>query len=214
MSSEVITGLDSPIYHGTTFFQAGPWNQPLHCQNNMCHVHYSHGVINLKYPPYHSTTYPYPQFLGSYVPGVPGFTSPFHAHSRNNIYSFIEKAIDGEYSAISCYQHLINLAPSKEIKERITEIRNDEMRHFRTFSNLYTQLTGKNHQPKMIENCPNQFNAGIDFAFKDEQETVDFYLETASKTDNLKIKEAFIRAAHDEQNHAVWFLYFLNKRVS
>jgi|GEM_PF-633378 len=211
MYPEVITGLDGPIYHGTTFFQTGPWNQPLHCPDNKCHVHYGHGVITLKYPPSHSTTYPYPQFLGSYVPGVPGFTTLFHAHSRDNIYSLIEKAIDGEYSAISCYQHLISLAPSNKIKEKINEIRNDEIRHFETFSNLYMHLTGKKHTPKITEECPKQFKSGLEFAFKDEQETVDFYLETASKSDNPKVKEAFIRASHDEQNHAVWFLYFLNK---
>lgn len=41
MYPEVITRLDGPIYHGNTFFQAGPWNQPLHCPNNKCHIHYA-----------------------------------------------------------------------------------------------------------------------------------------------------------------------------
>lgn len=167
MQPEVITGLDGPIYHGQTFFQAGPWNQPLHCPGNACHVHYAHGLINLKHSPSFSSAYPYPQYLGSYVPSFSGVATTFHAHSRIDIYSLVEKAIDGEFSAISCYQNLIDLAPSKNIKEQITEIRNDEMRHFRTFSNLYTQLTGKKHNPKIIDNCPKQFKQGLDYAFKD-----------------------------------------------
>lgn len=209
MQPEVITGLNGAIYHGQTFFQAGPWNQPMHCPGNTCHVHYGHGIINLKHSGNFPSAFPYPQFLGSYVPSVPGVTTTFHAHSRVDISSMIEKAIDGEYSAISCYKNLITLAPSNSIKEKITEIRNDELRHFRTFSSLYKQLTGKEHTPKMVEKCPKQYKQGIDFAFKDEQETVDFYLDIASKTNNPKIKEEFSRAAHDEQNHAVWFLYFL-----
>ena len=46
-------------------------------------------------------------------------------------------------------------------------------------------------------------------AFKDEQETVDFYLDLADQTQDQSIKKVFQRAAADEQNHAVWFLYLL-----
>ncbi|WP_400248040.1 ferritin-like domain-containing protein [Niallia sp. JL1B1071] len=128
---------------------------------------------------------------------------------QTDILSQISKAINGEYSAIACYQKLKNLAPTKKENTVINEIRNDEIRHFNTFSNLYTQLTGKKHIPIISENCPDDYRKGIDFAFNDEQETVDMYLDIAYQTDNVKIKEEFLRAAHDEQNHAVWFLYFM-----
>ncbi|MBK5441663.1 hypothetical protein JFU13_01025 [Peribacillus sp. TH24] len=36
-----------------------------------------------------------------------------------------------------------------------------------------------------------------------------FYLGIADEVTNPSIKEAFRRAAADEQNHAVWFLYYL-----
>ena len=41
----------------------------------------------------------------------------------------ISKAINGEYTAIACYELLANQAPNAEIKNRILEIRNDEIRH-------------------------------------------------------------------------------------
>jgi len=51
----------------------------------------------------------------------------------------------------------------------------------------------------------------LEFALQDEQKTVDFYMEIADDSTNQFIKDAFKRAAVDEQNHAVWFLYFYTK---
>ena len=51
----------------------------------------------------------------------------------------------------------------------------------------------------------------MEFALKDEQQTVDFYLEISDEATNQFVKEAFQRAAADEQNHAVWFLYYFVK---
>ncbi|MFS0820896.1 ferritin family protein [Bacillus sp. 1P02SD] len=122
----------------------------------------------------------------------------------------IQKAINGEYSAIACYKKLAKMAPSNDERDRILEIRKDEVRHLEEFSRIYTNLTGKNPSYQLIEKCPNNFNAGIEFAFKDEQETVDSYLEISDKAQDPSIKERFRRAAADEQNHAVWFLSFFN----
>lgn len=123
----------------------------------------------------------------------------------------IEKAINGEYSAIQCYQKIANMAKTEEEKNQINEIRNDERKHFQTFSQIYTSLTGRQPQPKVSEECPNTYLRGLEFALKDEQNAVDFYQDIADETNNPQIKEAFRRAASDEQNHAVWFLYYFVK---
>lgn len=130
---------------------------------------------------------------------------------RNNTDLTLEiaKAIDGEYSAIACYKQLESLAPTQIEQSRIHEIRKDEIRHYQTFSTIFTQLTGLQHTPKITEQCPTKYKDGLEFAFNDEQKTVDFYLDIAYKTNNQYIKDQFKRAAMDEQNHAVWFLYFL-----
>ncbi|GAA0133481.1 ferritin-like domain-containing protein [Paenibacillus sp. YSY-4.3] len=121
----------------------------------------------------------------------------------------IERAINGEYSAIACYEQLAGMAPNEEERNRILEIRKDEIRHFQTFSQIYTSLTGRRPVPHITEKCPSEYSAGLHFAFKDEQETVDFYLDVADKATDPNIKERFKRAAADEQNHAVWFLYLI-----
>lgn len=122
----------------------------------------------------------------------------------------IVKAINSEYTTISCYELLASQAPNEEIKNRILEIRNDEIRHYETFWYLYISLTGKQPTPQITKQCPADYTSGILAAFIDEQETVDFYHDIARSTNNPVIKNAFTQASADEQNHAVWFLYFMN----
>lgn len=187
------TGLDAAIYQIYAAPYHGPWNQLLHH-----YVHNSHRIYRSKQLPYdpHANYH----YLNSNVP----------LHMRQtDLLSKISNAIDGEYSAIACYQKLKNLAPTKKEKTVINEIRKDEISHFNTFSNLYTQLTGKKHTPHISEHCPDDYSKGIDFAFNDEQQTVDMYLDIAYQTDNIKLRDEFLRAVHDEQTHAVWFLYFM-----
>ncbi len=65
--------------------------------------------------------------------------------------------------------------------------------------------------PRQSEQCSNTYLEGLQHAFDDEQETVDFYNEIADKARNSNVERIFRRAALDEQNHAVWFLRLLNK---
>lgn len=129
----------------------------------------------------------------------------------NKLANDIAKAINGQYSAIQCYAKLAKMAPNEKERDQILEIRKDEKRHLRQFTQIYQSLTGKQAEPKLLEGCPNNYMDGLEFALKDEQETVDFYLDIAEQTSNSFVKDIFRRAAADEQNHAVWFLYFLTK---
>lgn len=120
----------------------------------------------------------------------------------------IKEAITGEYNAITCYEVLMNQARTAHERQRIGEIRNDEMHHFQVFSSLYQQLTGQTFQPHQTEQCPSTYMEGLRHAIEDEQNTVDFYLETGDMATDPQIKSIFYRFAKDEQHHAVWFLYF------
>ncbi|RJS62320.1 ferritin-like domain-containing protein [Bacillus sp. PK3_68] len=133
------------------------------------------------------------------------------SRQTNQLIANVEKAINGEYTAIQCYAKLAEMAPSKGVKKQILEIRRDEKRHFQQFMQMYIQLTGRQPQPQLLERCPNKYIKGLEFALKDEQETVDFYLDIADEAPSQYIKETFRRAAADEQNHAVWFLYYFVK---
>ncbi|MFN2747038.1 MULTISPECIES: ferritin-like domain-containing protein [Bacillus] len=135
----------------------------------------------------------------------------FFGRQNTELVKDIEKAVNGEHSAVVCYQKLAQMAPDSRTKKQILEIRQDEIRHFNTFLQIYMSLAGQKPVIKTTEPCPSQYRDGLEFALKDEQETVDFYLDIADKAKSPAIKQAFTRAAADEQNHAVWFLYFLTK---
>ncbi|ACK90222.1 MULTISPECIES: ferritin-like domain-containing protein [Bacillus] len=123
----------------------------------------------------------------------------------------IEKAINGEFSAINCYAKLANMAPNTVERNQILEIRNDEIKHFHQFVQIYTNLTGQQPKPQITEECSNTYLQGLEFTIQDEQKTVDFYLEIADETSDTHLKELLRRIAADEQNHAVWFLYYFVK---
>ena len=123
----------------------------------------------------------------------------------------VQMAINGEYSAIKCYEKLAKLAPTEEERKRILEIRQDEISHFKQLVLLYTGLTGMDPKPEQMEICEDNYLRGLEAALKDEQHTVDFYLSVADETVNAAAMHFFERAAKDEQQHAVWFLYYYVK---
>jgi len=136
----------------------------------------------------------------------PHFFPPLRQQPNAGLIEDIAKAINGEYSAVTCYQQLAQLAPNEKTRHRILEIRKDEIRHFQMFSRIYMTLTGRQPQPQLTERCPTIYREGLRAAFQDEQETVDFYHEMADRAHHPFIKKQLRRAAFDEQNHAVWFL--------
>lgn len=138
----------------------------------------------------------------------------YSTHSPPQGKTFVSElltAINGEYSAITCYEHLAQLAPNKEEYQQILEIRQDEIKHYHMFTHMYTQLTGQHPTPQLTETCPTEYISGLEYALKDEQKTTDFYLGLADQAPDPLIRQQLLRTASDEQNHAVWFLYYFTK---
>lgn len=135
----------------------------------------------------------------------------FSRQQNHNLISSIARAINGEFYAIQCYNKLLKMVPTEKEKEVITEIIKDENAHLDKFTQIYFNLTGR--QPDITKNndCPKRLKDILEFSFEDEQETADLYLDIADDSDDPTIKKVFTRASADEQNHAVWFLYFLTK---
>lgn len=123
----------------------------------------------------------------------------------------MKDAINGEYKAIKCYEKLAKMAPNDQERERILEIRNDEIKHFTELVKLYSGIFGRDPKPELMGECPDHYERGLEEALIDEQKTVDTYLTIADYATNTAIKRFFTRAAKDEQQHAVWFLYFWTK---
>ncbi|GGM38265.1 hypothetical protein GCM10011351_25530 [Paraliobacillus quinghaiensis] len=137
------------------------------------------------------------------------YNASYRSPNDISLINDIQKAINAEYSAVNCYGRLANMAPTDDVKEKILEIQQDEKRHLEEFSTIYRGLTGQQPTYTINEECPENFREAMTFAFKDEQETVDFYLDIADQAKDPFIQDRFRRAAADEQNHAVWFMFFI-----
>ncbi|GIP34138.1 hypothetical protein J2TS4_33480 [Paenibacillus sp. J2TS4] len=122
----------------------------------------------------------------------------------------LEKAINGEHNAIRTYAWLAKKAPNEQFRNIITDIQKDEERHYRAFSEFYSQLTGG--QKPHIEEAPlpTSFKEGVEESIKDELEDSKFYLEL-SESAPPQIQKVLLRASQDEQRHATWFSYIWNK---
>lgn len=131
--------------------------------------------------------------------------------SNNRLILDLNKAINGEYNAIRYYEQLAKLAPNEEVKNRILEIQKDEIRHYQGFVYTYTYLTAQQPTLQINETLPQNFKSSILTAFKDEQEAVEFYHRVAREYNIPYISNQFSSNASDEQNHAVWFLFFINQ---
>lgn len=142
------------------------------------------------------------------------FNSYMHAAPDINLINHIVKSINGEYNAVICYEQLAKITPNEEARKQILEIRNDEIRHYQMFSKLYTSMTGKQHTPQLLSPCADNYLQGVKASFKDEQKAVDTYLDISDRAHDPYMKQIFSRAAKDEQNHAVWFLYFLRENTA
>lgn len=135
---------------------------------------------------------------------------PYYYHYRQNekLINDLTKAINGEYTATQCYARLAQMAPNEVQRGQINEILKDEKKHLQQFTQIYVNLTGRQPQPQMSEQCAANYLEGLEASIKDEQLTTDFYHEVADEATDPVVKDVFRRAAFDEQNHAVWFLYF------
>ncbi|WP_027963649.1 ferritin family protein [Halalkalibacillus halophilus] len=136
--------------------------------------------------------------------------SEWNKHPPSNLVDDLLHALTIENNAIEQYTKLADIAPNKIIQDQILLIKGAETIHYRHFSHFYTQMTGEIYTPQIPLDISTSYTESLHDAFKEKQNTVTFYYDLAERSNNPYVKEKFRRAAVDEQNHAVWLLYFLN----
>ena len=89
----------------------------------------------------------------------------------------IEQAVEGETEDRLFYQYLISQAPAAQDKEIIGGIRDDEMKHYLLFRQIYSELTGSAlpPAPEMPFEKPASFCDGLKKALLGEQKAVTKY---------------------------------------
>ncbi|MCR4399064.1 MAG: ferritin-like domain-containing protein [Firmicutes bacterium] len=118
----------------------------------------------------------------------------------------IQRAIEGEASAIQDYSKLLCMAPSDEDRENLRAIIADETKHFLSFRALYWRLTGV-CPPPVVARPPAfaGYAEGLRESFYDELHDARFYRSIMLSTCDPGVACVFYEASTDEMMHATRF---------
>ncbi|MDI9215527.1 ferritin-like domain-containing protein [Clostridium tertium] len=121
----------------------------------------------------------------------------------------IRKAVQGEREDELFYDYLISLAPTKDEKEIIESIRNDERKHNQLFRKIYKDFTGNEINTMNEENLkkPSSFIDGIRTALFGELKAVDKYKSIRRALPIGAYKDMLFDIIMDELKHASKYNY-------
>lgn len=121
----------------------------------------------------------------------------------------IEDAVSGEREDELFYDYLIGVAPTKEAKNIIMGIRDDERKHNKMFRRLYTDLTRKVLPPNTEANFkkPESYCEGIRDALMGELKAVQRYRRILFALNNRVHINMLVEIITDELRHASLYNY-------
>lgn len=125
----------------------------------------------------------------------------------------IQEAVAGETEDKLFYQYLIDTAPSKEDKEIITSIRDDELNHFALFRQVYFLLTGNMLPPpeEVPFEKPKSYCEGLKRAIKGEQNAVRKYRKILFALQDRVQINILVEIITDELRHGTLYNYLYTK---
>lgn len=125
----------------------------------------------------------------------------------------IQNAIKGESEDAAFYEVLISMAPSREDKKIITEIRSNEMKHNKMFKQLYYDLTGKTiNTNSTVENVQiANYCDGLQKALMGEQMAVERYRKILFAMQDRKYINMMTEIITDELRHLGLYNYLYSK---
>ncbi len=122
------------------------------------------------------------------------------------------KAMTGEQDAISYYQQLMSMTLDNKNREIISEIRNDEIGHFKDLMDLYHRLYSKTPElPPVKKPIIPSFEEGLQDAITDELNAYEFYRNIYLNNASPMIRSLFFKAFTDENEHASKLIFILTK---
>jgi len=116
--------------------------------------------------------------------------------------SDLEAAIADQAKAIGFYAYLMSIAPNDQARNQINFAREDEMKHHRMLTGLYTRLTGRHPAAARPVIEKTDFATGVFDSFNDELEAMDHYRGMMLATCDRYIRDLLFEIMTDEMEHA------------
>jgi len=162
---------------------------------------------------YYNPPYSYPYTNPSPTP----YSSPYmYDPALQKALKLIRQAVAGETKDRMFYDYLISVAPNQKEKDIIASIRDDEIKHYKMFREIYKEITGQYPQPLGEEKFekPASYLAGIEEALFGELNAVEMYRQIYFGLYNRQHRDMLFEIITDELKHAAKynFLYTRNFR--
>lgn len=127
----------------------------------------------------------------------------------------IAEAVQGEKEDQIFYNYLISQAPTKEQKDIIASIRNDEIKHNKLYKNMYKELTGRDVVLKPEEEFqpPASYKEGIKKALFGELKAMERYRIIRQGLPNRLYRDIVFEILTDELKHATLYNY-INSEIN
>lgn len=123
-----------------------------------------------------------------------------------------KQAVQGEREDELFYDYLISIAPTKEEKDIIASIRDDERKHNKMFREIYYTFTGREIPPARNEEFtkPASYIEGIKKALFGELAAMERYRIIRAGLPNKYYRDMVFEILTDELKHADKYNYILN----
>ncbi|ACL69267.1 ferritin family protein [Halothermothrix orenii] len=125
----------------------------------------------------------------------------------------ISRAVAGETTDRRFYRYLLNAAPNEKERAIISGIREDELRHYELFRQIYRDITGRNPVPLGDDEFeePENYLAGIEEAKLGEIETAAKYRQIYYGLRTREHRDKLFEIITDELRHADLYDYLYTR---
>lgn len=153
--------------------------------------------------------YPYMGTLSQFTMPVDPYTYPQNLPMALQL---IRESVPDELEDSMFYNYLISIAPTQEDKDIITGIRNDEMKHFGLFRQIYYQLTGQLlPEPRVRVTRPASYCQGLKKALLGEVAAVARYRRILYALQDRRQINILTEIITDEIRHSSLYNFLYSK---
>lgn len=136
---------------------------------------------------------------------------PCSYKSLGEALNLVKQAVQGEKEDELFYDYLISVAPTREEKKIIADIRDDEKKHNKMFRQIYMDFTGKNIVAEDVDfEKPKSYIDGIKKALFGELAAMEKYRIIRAGLPGRYYRDMVFEILTDELKHADKYNYILN----
>jgi rubrerythrin len=133
-------------------------------------------------------------------------------YSKKEWKRIFEDSIADEYSDAAYYNAMAKIAPDYEARDIILAIAADEERHAKELTAAYESLFGCRYKkPSLADPIVRKYKQALEKAFNEEMNAYRKYKEYYLCSGNQRLRDLWFDLMHDENRHASYMLYLMNK---